>query len=64
MTGYFILTIISEAYFLKLLISINKRNGLQLDLPKETYIQSLLPFVYVESQLKSKESERISKVKN
>ena len=61
MTGQFILKILSEAYFLKLLISIDKRNGLQLEMPKDTYIESLLPFVYAESKLKHKESERISK---
>lgn len=60
-TGQFLSTIISEAYFLKLLLSINKRNELNLQLPKDEYIHSYLPFCYEESKLKSKSSNRVSK---
>ena len=61
MTSSFISVILSEAYFLKLLISINKRNKLKLQLPKDTYIDSLLPFTYYESQLKKLDTNKICK---
>ncbi|CAI2384831.1 unnamed protein product [Moneuplotes crassus] len=60
-TGQFLSKIISEAYFLKLLISINKRNNLKIQLPDDEYIASLLPFTFAESQLKPKSSNRIIK---
>jgi hypothetical protein len=64
MTSQFISIIISEAYFLKLLISINRRKKLRLDLPKDTYIESLLPLTYYDSKLKSKDPNKICKSRN
>lgn len=56
--------ILSEAYFLKLLISINKKNKLKLDLPDEKYIKELLPFTYEESLLKKADHGKIIKNEN
>lgn len=53
--------ILSEAYFLKLLISINRKNKLKLDLPDEQYVYQLLPFSYQESLLKKADSGKVSK---
>lgn len=61
MTGQFLSTFLSEAYFLKLLISINTRNKLGIELPDEEYINSILPFVYAESKMKKIDSDKLSK---
>jgi hypothetical protein len=59
MTSQFISIIFSEAYFLKLLLSINKRSKLHLDLPNDAYIESLLPLTYNDSQMKPTDSNKI-----
>jgi hypothetical protein len=63
-TSTFVSTMLSEAYFLKLLMSINKKNKLKLDLPKDTYIESLLPYVYQETLTKKQDAMRIRKQSN
>ena len=60
----FISVILSEAYFLKLLISINRKNKLKLDLPNEEYIYQILPFTYQESLLKKADQGKIIKNDN
>ena len=57
----FVSVILSEAYFLKLLISINKKNKLKLDLPDDKYINSLVPFTYHESKIKRLDPNKVCK---
>lgn len=57
----FVSVILSEAYFLKLLISINKKNKLKLDLPDDRYINSLVPFTYHESKIKRLDPNKVCK---
>ena len=62
MTSSFLSVLLSEAYFLKLLISINKRNKLKLPLPDENYMKELLPLSYQESLLKKADKDKISRL--